>query len=63
MKDFLTNQYSSLFKNFKVIYTNSEGKLFNKSKAINVGAVNSKTPYISFHDIDCLTKRKTLFMQ
>lgn len=60
MKDFLTNQYSSLFKNFKVIYTNSEGKLFNISKAINVGAVNSKTPYISFHDIDCLTKKKNI---
>lgn len=58
-KEFLI-RYSKLFKSFKVIFTKANGELFNKSKAINNGVIESKTPYIAIYDIDCLTKKENI---
>ena len=61
-KEFLINNYANLFKDFKVVWNNANGKLFNKSLAINEGVIKSKTPYIAIFDMDCLTKKENINM-
>ncbi len=59
-KKSLINEYSHLFKSFKVLNSTANGELFNKAKAINNGVLESKTSYIAIFDVDCLTKKKNI---
>lgn len=58
--ELLREMYQHLFKNYKYIWNYANGKLFNRSLAINRGVVSSSTPYFAFFDVDCLTKKKNI---
>lgn len=59
-KQFLIDKYENLFESFSVIFDNSNGSSFNKSRSINQGVIKSKTPYFAAFDMDTLTKKKNI---
>lgn len=63
-RNYFVEKYGLLFDSdlFKVIYSKSDGSLFNKAHAINQGVIASKTPYFAIVDIDCLTEKKNMDM-
>ena len=61
-RKFFMDNYAHLFKSFEFIHINANGELFNKAKAINSAVIQSKTPYIAIHDLDCLAKKKNINM-
>lgn len=61
-RKFFMDNYAHLFKSFEFIHINANGQLFNKAKAINSAVIQSKTPYITIHDLDCLAKKKNINM-
>lgn len=61
-KSHLMNRYGSNFDSFRVIFSNSDKNLFNKSHAINQGVKLSKTPYFVMVDTDCITKKRNIDM-
>ena len=58
----LIDSYQNLFKNFKVIWIDAKGELFNKSLAINKAVLLCKTPYFATFDMDCLTRKDNINM-
>jgi len=60
--NFFEEKYGHLFDSFRVIFSKSDGSLFNKAHAINKGVMVSKTPYFAIVDIDCLTEKKNVDM-
>ncbi|MFA0847570.1 MAG: galactosyltransferase-related protein [Methanobacterium formicicum] len=60
--NFFEEKYGHLFASFRVIFSRSDGSLFNKAHAINKGVMVSKTPYFAIVDIDCLTEKKNVDM-
>lgn len=61
-QNFFVERYGHLFDSFKVIYSKSDGGLFNKAHAINKGVIASETSYFAIIDIDCLTEKKNVDM-
>ncbi len=61
-KEDLIDEYGHLFKSFKVVWNNSEGKLYNLALAVNKGVMATTTPYFAMFDSDCLTKKENIGM-
>ncbi len=59
-KPLLIEKYGNLFDYFRVYFSYADGKLFNKSLAINQGVIKSKTPYIAIFDVDALTRKENI---
>lgn len=61
-KPFLMDAFSSLFDSFKTVFTYDDGELFNKSRALNQGVIQSTTPYFVTSDSDSLTEGKNILL-
>ncbi|AIS31506.1 glycosyl transferase GT2 family [Methanobacterium formicicum] len=59
-KDYLIKKYAHLFNSFRVCTVFANGQLFNKSRAINKGVLESLTQYVAIVDVDCITKKENV---